>query len=182
MTLILSGTDGVSDVDGSAATPAVRGADANTGIFFPAADTIAFAEGGVEVARITNTAAWSFGASGTATGTSGQVLTSAGSGAAPTWSSIDLTTVTQSVISTNTTAVAGTYYTLTASLTLTLPASPSAGNFVAFSNRSGTTTAVIARNGLNIMTLAEDLVLNSAQARGLLVYTGATNGWVLFNT
>jgi hypothetical protein len=85
MTLILSGTDGVSDVDGSAATPAVRGADANTGIFFPAADTIAFAEGGTEVARITNTAAWSFGASGTATGTSGQVLTSAGSSAAPAW-------------------------------------------------------------------------------------------------
>jgi hypothetical protein len=51
MTLILSGTDGLSDVDGSAATPAIRGTDANTGIFFPAADTIAFAEGGAEVAR-----------------------------------------------------------------------------------------------------------------------------------
>lgn len=88
MALILSGTDGVSDVDGTAATPAVRGADTNTGIFFPAADTIAFAEGGVEVARITNTAAWSFGSSGTATGTSGQVLTSAGSGAAPTWAAV----------------------------------------------------------------------------------------------
>ena len=52
MTLILSGTDGLSDVDGSAATPAIRGTDANTGIFFPAADTIAFAEGGVEAMRI----------------------------------------------------------------------------------------------------------------------------------
>jgi hypothetical protein len=51
MTLILSGTDGLSDVDGSAATPAIRGTDANTGIFFPAADTIAFAEGGAEIAR-----------------------------------------------------------------------------------------------------------------------------------
>lgn len=40
MTLILSGSNGLSDVDGSAATPAVRGADANTGMFFPAADTI----------------------------------------------------------------------------------------------------------------------------------------------
>ena len=88
MTLILSGTDGVSDVDGSAATPAVRGADANTGIFFPAADTIAFSEGGAEVARITNTGAWSFGASGTATGTSGQALVSAGSGAAPAWGTL----------------------------------------------------------------------------------------------
>jgi hypothetical protein len=51
MSLILNGTDGLSDVDGTAATPAIRGTDANTGIFFPAADTIAFAEGGAEVAR-----------------------------------------------------------------------------------------------------------------------------------
>jgi hypothetical protein len=52
MSLILSGTDGLSDIDGSAATPAIRGTDANTGIFFPAADTIAFSEGGVESMRI----------------------------------------------------------------------------------------------------------------------------------
>jgi hypothetical protein len=51
MSLILDGTNGLSDVDGSAATPAIRGSDANTGVFFPAADTIAFAEGGAEVAR-----------------------------------------------------------------------------------------------------------------------------------
>jgi hypothetical protein len=51
MSLILSGSDGVSDIDGSASTPAIRGADTNTGIFFPAADTIAFAEGGAEIAR-----------------------------------------------------------------------------------------------------------------------------------
>jgi len=54
MALILNGTDGVSDVDGTAATPAFRGSDANTGIFFPAADVIAFAEGGVEAARLTS--------------------------------------------------------------------------------------------------------------------------------
>lgn len=54
MSLILSGTDGLSDIDGSAATPAIRGTDANTGIFFPAADTIAFSEGGVEAMRITS--------------------------------------------------------------------------------------------------------------------------------
>ena len=52
MSLILSGTDGLSDVDGTAATPAVRGTDTNTGIFFPAADTIAFSEGGVEAMRL----------------------------------------------------------------------------------------------------------------------------------
>jgi hypothetical protein len=52
MSLILDGSVGVSDVDGSAATPAIRGTDANTGMFFPAADTIAFSEGGVESMRI----------------------------------------------------------------------------------------------------------------------------------
>ena len=51
MTLVLNGTTGVSAVDGSAATPAIQGNDSNTGMFFPAADTIAFAEGGAEVAR-----------------------------------------------------------------------------------------------------------------------------------
>lgn len=54
MSLILSGTDGLSDVDGSASTPAIRGTDTNTGIFFPAADTIAFSEGGAEAMRITS--------------------------------------------------------------------------------------------------------------------------------
>jgi len=54
MSLILSGTDGLSDIDGTAATPAIRGTDANTGIFFPAADTIAFSEGGAEAMRITS--------------------------------------------------------------------------------------------------------------------------------
>lgn len=52
MALILNGTDGISDVDGTAATPAIRGTDANTGIFFPAADTIAFSEGGTESMRV----------------------------------------------------------------------------------------------------------------------------------
>jgi hypothetical protein len=63
MSLILSGTDGLSDVDGSAATPAIRGTDANTGIFFPAADTIAFAEGGAEVARFDSSGNLGIGAS-----------------------------------------------------------------------------------------------------------------------
>ena len=51
MSLILSGTDGLSDIDGSAATPAIRGTDANTGIFF-GTDIIGFSEGGAEVMRI----------------------------------------------------------------------------------------------------------------------------------
>jgi len=52
MSLILSGTDGLSDIDGTAATPAIRGTDANTGIFFPAADVVGVSTGGSERARI----------------------------------------------------------------------------------------------------------------------------------
>lgn len=51
MAITINGTTGIAGVDGSAATPAVQGGDTNTGIFFPAADTIAFAEGGAEIAR-----------------------------------------------------------------------------------------------------------------------------------
>jgi|688.fasta_scaffold166692_4 hypothetical protein len=64
MTLILSGTDGLSDVDGTAAAPAIRGTDANTGIFF-GTDIIGFSEGGVESARF-NADAQFVAASGTA--------------------------------------------------------------------------------------------------------------------
>jgi hypothetical protein len=52
MTVTINGTSGIAGVDGSAGTPAIQGGDTNTGMFFPAADTIAFAEGGTEVMRI----------------------------------------------------------------------------------------------------------------------------------
>ena len=52
MPIIISGSNGISGVDGTAAAPAVQGADNNTGMFFPAADQIAFAEGGVEAMRL----------------------------------------------------------------------------------------------------------------------------------
>lgn len=52
MTLVLNGTTGVSAVDGSASTPAIQGNDTNTGVFFPAADTVAVATGGSERVRV----------------------------------------------------------------------------------------------------------------------------------
>lgn len=82
------------------------------------------------------------------------------------------------VISTNTTAVSGRTYVLTASLTLTLPASPTAGMVVEIINRSGTTTCVVGRNAVNIMGLAEDLTLDDQNAPITLTYADATRGWV----
>lgn len=52
MPVVINGSTGISGADGSAATPAYQGTDTNTGVFFPAADIIAFAEGGVEAMRL----------------------------------------------------------------------------------------------------------------------------------
>jgi hypothetical protein len=82
------------------------------------------------------------------------------------------------VVGTNAAAVAGQNYVLTASLTLTLPASPTVGDTVGISNLSGTTSCVVARNGSNIQALAEDLTLDTINAALTLMYADATRGWV----
>jgi hypothetical protein len=52
-TLTVTGSATVEFADGSASTPSITNdGDTNTGIFFPAADTIAFAEGGTEAMRL----------------------------------------------------------------------------------------------------------------------------------
>ena len=63
MSLELSGTTGVKGVAGSVSAPSIVGDDTNTGISFPAADTIKFSTGGVERMSITNS-----GISGITTG------------------------------------------------------------------------------------------------------------------
>jgi hypothetical protein len=52
MAVTINGTSGIAGVDGSAGTPAIQGGDANTGVFFPAADTVAITTGGSERMRI----------------------------------------------------------------------------------------------------------------------------------
>ena len=84
-----------------------------------------------------------------------------------------------SVISTNTNAVVSGVYVLTADLTLTLPGSPSTGDWVRVSNLSAVLTCIIARNGNNIMALGEDLTVDIANAGFTLEYSGATQGWVI---
>ena len=54
MALNINGTTGISGVDGSVSAPALTGTDSNTGITFPAADTIKFSTGGIERMSITN--------------------------------------------------------------------------------------------------------------------------------
>lgn len=49
MAVTISGNTGLAGVDGSAGTPALQGTDTNTGVYFPGADRIGFAEGGTQV-------------------------------------------------------------------------------------------------------------------------------------
>ena len=64
-----------------------------------------------------------------------------------------------------------------AGLTITLPASPSAGSEVAVTVVAAITNTIIARNGQNIMSLAEDLTINRGDVTVTLYYVDATRGW-----
>lgn len=114
-------------------------------------------------------------------GTSGQVLTSNGAGALPTFQTAAGLPTMNIVTGTTQAAVTANQYVLTnvAATTVTLPASPAAGATVYVTVANGLTTNVVARNGSNIQSLAEDLTLNSANAAVQLRYADATRGWVL---
>ncbi len=84
-----------------------------------------------------------------------------------------------SIVSTSTNAVKNTTYVLTADLTLTLPASPVSGDSIKISNLSGVQTCVLGSNGNNIMATSGDLTLDDASKSFELIYTDATNGWVI---
>lgn len=63
--------------------------------------------------------------------------------------------------------------------TVTLPAAPSVGHTVWVTPGNGLLTNVIARNGNNIMGLAEDLTINSKNVTVALRYINPTLGWRL---
>ena len=81
--------------------------------------------------------------------------------------------------STSFTAAANTHYVIVGgATTVTLPTSPSAGTIVWITVANGRTDTVIARNGQNINSLAENMTVDSAFAGIQLRYADATRGWV----
>lgn len=110
-------------------------------------------------------------------GNAGKVLTTDGN--ATSWAPAGLPMVV--VTGTTQAAVVGTHYVLTnvAATTVTLPASATAGDQVWVTVANGLTTNSVARNGLNIMSLAEDLTLDATYASAQLRYINATIGWAL---
>ena len=86
---------------------------------------------------------------------------------------------TTKVTATSTTASTGDHIHVTAATqTITLPASPSAGDRVAVTVENFTDT-VVARNGNVIMDLAEDFTIDVANIGLTFIYTDASNGWRL---
>ena len=80
------------------------------------------------------------------------------------------------VSGTTQTAVAGAHYVLTnvAATTVTLPTSPTSGDTVAITPANSQITNVIARGGNTIMSLAEDMTLDNANATVTLRYLAST--------
>jgi hypothetical protein len=117
-------------------------------------------------------------------GTSGQVLQTNGSG---TLSFGDVVggESWQAVKTTSFTAVAGEGYfinTTSGAITMTLPASPSLGDFVTFIDYAGTfdtNNLTVGRNSQPIQGSAADLTVSTERAANTLVYTDGTQGWLL---
>jgi len=122
-----------------------------------------------------------------ADGSAGQVLTTDGNGnvnfASPAGGGMSW----QPVITTNTTATASQGFFVNTSggaVTLTLPATPTQGDEVAFVDYAGTAATnniTIGRNGENIQGSGSDLIINTNRAANTLVYADATQGWLLKN-
>ena len=92
-----------------------------------------------------------------------------------------------SIKAANFTAAAGEGYfvnTTSGAITATLPASPSAGDQVAFKDYASTfdtNNLTIGRNGKNIEGAASDLTISVEGAGNSLVYVDSTKGWLLRN-
>jgi len=119
-----------------------------------------------------------------ADGTADQVIKTDGSGNL-TFTDISGGTSWQAVKTTGFTAVAGEGYfcdTSSAGFTATLPATPTLGDEVTFVDYAGTfdtNNLTVGRNSENIQGSAADLTVSVERAGLTLVYSGATQGWLL---
>ena len=85
-----------------------------------------------------------------------------------------------STVGVNTTLETGRTYVYFVGVTsLTLPPSPVVGDTLKIINRSGITTAIILRNGSNIMGFADDLEFDDLDGGHTFTFTNSSEGWIL---
>lgn len=116
---------------------------------------------------------------GSGTANSSTVLYGNGVWSAPPTGGGGSSITTTLVTNTSVTAANNTRYILanTSATTVTLPASATLGDVIYIVVANDLTTNIVARNGHNIMSLAEDLQLNVTDISLGLLYTNATLGW-----
>ena len=118
-------------------------------------------------------------------GTVGQVLTTDGTTAS--FGDLSGGASWQAVKTTGFSAVAGEGYfvnTTSGAITMTLPVSPSLGDFVSVIDYAGTfdtNNLTVGRNSQPIQGVAADLTVATERAGFTLVYTDGTQGWLLQN-
>jgi len=85
-----------------------------------------------------------------------------------------------STVGVNTTLQTGRTYVYFVGVTsLTLPPSPVVGDTLKIINRSGITTAIILRNGSNIMGDADDLEFDQLDGNFTFTFTNSSEGWTI---
>jgi len=113
-------------------------------------------------------------------GNADQVLATDGNGVMS-WATLASGYPAPTLIGTSGTVASSTFQVATAgSITITLPASPSAGDYVVVKDGTGaaaTTNFTVARNGSNIASSATDLTFDKNFAEIVMTYVNSTIGW-----
>lgn len=193
---------------GTAGAPGIaQTSDTATGMWWPSASTLAWSSGGSERMRLDSPGNFVFNTAAIATNATDGFLYLSSCAGTPTGTPTAYTgrvplvinttnnklqfysngawqdnePVMNVVTGTSQTAVANNLYVLTnaAASTVTLPASPTADDLVMVTVGNSLVTNVIARNGQNIMGLAEDMVINDSSATVTLRFVNSTLGWRL---
>lgn len=166
---------------------AVSGANSDITSLSGLSTPLSVPQGGTGASSLTNhgvlVGAGSSAISATSAGTAGQVLTSNGSGSDPTFQTISaLTSLKFTVIAKSgnfsATDGAGSYYRVSATATVTLPASPADGSVYKFKVTGGTST--FAFNGAETINHANgvsDQSLSLTSSSGVLELTAVSGGW-----
>jgi hypothetical protein len=136
---------------------------AGAGVLVDAAGPITFGTNSLLRASINSAGAWNFGATGTNTGTSGQLLTSQGSGSPPTWTNTGAGTVT-SVSGTGTVSGLTLSGTVTTSGSLTLSGTATVASLT---TASGSAPSYSARVWVNFNGTGTPAIIGSGNASSI---------------